>query len=272
MDYINAENNKIEMKIKLKEDKIKKISEEYSKLLNEKINYYENLNNETKNKYENIIKSKDTIIKELEENIKTYKREKDKYLYDYNLIRGEYDKIYQQFHIENNNYIKQYEEAQNKINNLSSDYLEKINELNIKIENLENENKRMKSEINSFNKVEKTFEQKILFLERNENELNRINSELKKNNDEYIKKNASYSKEIERLQTQFKKRLAKDKEYNENKIIYLENMVEKQKTQLSLAEGKALDMVKKQQMLTEKYKKELQNAVSHYENIINGRI
>ena len=49
-------------------------------------------------------------------------------------------------------------------------------------------------------------------------------------------------------------------------------MVEKQKKQLSLAEGKALDMIKKQQMLTEKYKKELQNAITHYENIINGKI
>ena len=31
-------------------------------------------------------------------------------------------------------------------------------------------------------------------------------------------------------------------------------------------------MVKKQQKMTEKYKKELENTINHYENIINGRI
>ena len=271
VDDLNLEKNKIEIKLKIKEDQNKKLTEEYSKLLNEKIKYYEKLNNDTKNTYEKLLKNKDFTIKELEANILSYKKEKDKYFYEYNLIQGEYDKLYQQFQNENDIYIRKYEEAQNQLNKLSNESIGHKNDLTIKIETLENQNKMMKNEINTLSKNEKIYDKKIKNLEKNEDELKRINDELKKNNDEYLKNNSMYVKEIDRLQAQFKKRLENIKEINDNKIIHLENMVEKQKKQLSLAEGKALDMVKKQQIITEKYKKELQNAVNHYENIINEK-
>lgn len=47
--------------------------------------------------------------------------------------------------------------------------------------------------------------------------------------------------------------------------------MEKQKKQLSTIEGKAWDMVKKQQAITEKYKKELKETINYYEGIINGK-
>ena len=271
-EEINLEKEKLNIKIKLKENQINKINTEYGNLLKEKLNQYEISNNITKNKYEDIIKNKDNEIRELKANILSYKIEKDKYLYDYNLIQSEYDKIYQQFNIENDGYIKKYEESQNKLNNITNEYLGTINDLKIKNVNLEDELKRMKNDMNKSNQNGKTFEQKIKYLEKREDELKKENDELKKNNDDYSRKNSTYIKEIERLKAQFKIRLEKDKEYYDNKIIYLENMVEKKNKQLSLAEGKALDMVKKQQNMTEKYKKELQNTITHYENIINGKI
>ena len=60
------------------------------------MNDYEIINNMTKNKYEDIIKNKDNEIKELKGNILSYKIEKDKYLYDYNLIQSEYDKLFEE--------------------------------------------------------------------------------------------------------------------------------------------------------------------------------
>ena len=266
------ENEKLETKIKVKEEQIKKLDEEYSTLLKDKIKYYEDLINETKSNYKNIIKNKDNQIKELEENNLAYKTERDKFLSDYQLAKKEYDQIYQRFLNENAIYINKYEDSQNKLNKISNDYMGNINELKIKIEELENENVKMGKDINSYNNKIKKCELKIKEFEQNEVELNRINSDLKNVNYEYLKKSNAYVNEIDRLKAQFKKQLEKEKEYNDNKIIYLENMVEKQKKQLSLAEGKALDMIKKQQMITEKYKKELQNAVTHYENIINGKI
>ena len=155
---------------------------------------------------------------------------------------------------------------------MEGQYLGTINDLKIKNESLEHDNKMMKNELNSLVKREKNLEEIIKGIERREEDLRRENDDLKKNKDEYSKKNYACLKENERLHAQFRIRLEKEKEFYDNKTISLENMVEKQKKQLSLLEGKALDMVKKQQLLTEKYKKELQSTISYYENIINGKI
>lgn len=97
------------------------------------------------------------------------------------------------------------------------------------------------------------------------------NNYLKQNNDKYMREKSSYTKELEKLHSQHKYEREQDKEINQNKIIQLENIVEKQKKQLSTIEGKAWDMVKKQQAITEKYKKELKETINYYEGIINGK-
>ena len=271
-DEIKLEKEKLNMKLKMKENQINKINADYGILIKEKINSYELLNNITKNNYEDIIKNKDNEIKELKTSILSYKIEKDKYLYDYNLIKSEYDKIYQQFQTENDDYIKKYGEVQNKLNTVSSEYIGTINDLKVIKMNLEEENKIMKSENNEYKINEKKYEKKIKYLEKTENELKMENNELKKNIDSYKKQNSSYIEQINRLNATHKIRTEHDKEDYENQIIHLNNVIENQKKQLNSAEGKALDMVKKQQNLTEKYKKELQNTITYYENIINGRI
>ena len=190
-DEIKLEKEKLNTKLKMKENQINKINAEYGNLIKEKINSYELLNNITKNNYEDIIKNKDNEIKELKTSILSYKIEKDKYLYDYNLIKSEYDKIYQQFQTENDDYIKKYGEAQNKLNTVSSEYIGTINDLKVIKMNLEEENKIMKSENNEYKMNEKKYEKKIKNLEKIENELKMENNELKKNNDAYKKQNSS---------------------------------------------------------------------------------
>ena len=271
-DDLNLEKDKLYIKIKAKDNKINKMNIEYSNLLKEKINDYEILNNITKNNYEDIINNKENEIKELKANILSYKIEKDKYLYDYNLMKSEYDKLYTLFNTENSNYIKKYEEAQNKLNNISNEYSNAIIDLKMKNENLENENQNMKKEINTFYEDKKVLEQKINNLEKIENELKKMNNDLEIKNNDYLQKNSECVKDMERLHAQYQLKLEKDKDFYENKAINLQNQVEKQKNQLKLMENKAFENLKKQQDLTEKYKKELNNTIKYYENIINGRI
>ena len=52
----------------------------------------------------------------MEDNNLTYKSEKDKYLYDYNLIQREYNQLYDKFFTDNDKYIKKYEESRNELN------------------------------------------------------------------------------------------------------------------------------------------------------------
>ena len=272
IDNLNLEKEKINKKLQMKEEQIRKINAEYNNLFREKIDEFEKLNIITKNKYEEIIRNKENEIKDIKASILTYKFERDKYLSDYNLYKNEYDKINQTFHTENDFYIKQFEQAKNELNNISSKFNGTINDLQIKNNKLENENKRMNDNINSLQNEKKNYEQHIKHLEANNNDLQRENNDLRRNNDMYMREKSSHTKKLEELHTQYKYERDQDKEINQNKIIQLENIVEKQKKQLSTIEGKAWDMIKKQQAITEKYKKELKDTISYYEGIINGKV
>ena len=93
----------------------------------------------------------------------------------------------------------------------------------------------------------------------------------KKNSNIYIKHNSAYIKEIERIKQRFQIELEQIKENYDNKILYLENTIEKQKNQLSLTQNKDFDMVEKQKEITEKVKKELKDTIYYYDNFYGGR-
>ena len=266
----NLEKEKINQKLQMKENQLNKLNTDFGNLLKEKMNNYETLNNLTKNKYEEIINNKENEIKELKASILSYKIEKDKYFNDYNLFKNEYDKIEQKFNTENDLYIKKYEEVQNNLNTKMNDYISQINELKMTKDNLEHENKLMKDEIKTYAQNEKRLELQIKNLEKNENNIIRENSDLKKNGDIYLRQNSEYVKEIERIKKNYSIQMEQEKEFYDNKIINLENIINNQKEKLSMAESKALEMVKKQQQITEKYKIELKNTINYYQNLYGG--
>ena len=136
---------------------------------------------------------------------------------------------------------------------------------------MEHENKLMKDELKIYAQNEKTHEFKLKNLERNEENLKRENLELKKNSDFYLKQNSAYVKDIERIRQHFNTEKEQEREIYENKIINLENTIAKQKKQLSLAESKALEMVRKQQEISEKYKTELRETIQYYENLYGAK-
>ena len=269
-DDMNLEKEKLNVKLRMKENQITKLTNEYSNLLKDKMNSYENLNNITKNKYEDIIRNKEDEIRQLNAKNLSYKIEKDKYFNDYSIIKKEFDKINQNFHIENDAYIKKYEEAQKNLNNIANEYEGKITQLKIDNDKLESDNKTLKNELQIYITNEKNRQEHISRANKNENELKEEINKLKQEKIFYTKENSSNIQEKERLIAFYETKINKMKEEYDNKIIYLENTSNWQKKQLSLVEGKAYDMVKKQQVLTEKYKKELYNTINHYEGIING--
>ena len=266
----NLEKEKINQKLQMKENQLNKLNTDFGNLIKEKMNNYEILNNITKNKYEEIINNKENEIKELKASILLYKIEKDKYFNDYNLFKNEYDKIEQKFNTENDLYIKKYEEVQNNLNTKMNDYISQINELKMTKDNLEHENKLMKDEIKTYAQNEKRLELQIKNLEKNENNIIRENSDLKKNGDIYLRQNSEYVKEIERIKKNYSIQMEQEKEFYDNKIINLENIINNQKEKVSMAESKALEMVKKQQQITEKYKIELKNTINYYQNLYGG--
>ena len=84
----------------------------------------------------------------------------------------------------------------------------------------------------------------------------------------YSKENENNIKEKERLNALNETKLKNLKDDYEMKIITLENTINYQKNQLATVEGKAFDMIKKQEGFTEKLKKEYTNTINYYENLI----
>ena len=63
-------------------------------------------------------------------------------------------------------------------------------------------------------------------------------------------------------------KIKKLKEEYENKIYYWEDINDKQNKKINIIEQKAMEMVKAQQVISEKLKRELNNAINYYEGII----
>ena len=265
---IILEKEKSEIKIRMQDEQIRKLSNDYSNLLKEKSDNFNILITTTKAKYYEIIQSKDDEINHLKTENLSYKMDKDKYYNDYKLIKSEYDKINNIFHNENENYMKQYEQSKKDLNIASSNYENKLNELNIKNDKLESENNSLKNELLSYISSERSRQDEINKFNQNEIFLKDQIGKLKEKVSFYTKENNNIMNEKDRQNKLYDLKIKNLKENYEMKIISLENTINFQKNQLASVEQKAFDMMKRQEGFTEKLKQEYNNTIDYYENLI----
>ena len=128
---------------------------------------------------------------------------------------------------------------------------------------MKNELEILRKEENNKNKNINNLQQNLYILE---NEIKKMKSD--KNNNDIENKKIRNDKD--ELIARYEMRIKKIKEEYENKIFYLEDINEKQNKKLTMMENKAFEMVKNQQLITEKYKNELSNAINYYEGVINN--
>ena len=265
---IILEKEKSEIKIRMQDEQIRKLSNDYSNLLKEKSDNFNILITTTKDKYDEIIQSKDDEINHLKTENLSYKMDKDKYYNDYKLIKSEYDKINNIFHNENENYMKQYEQSKKDLNIASSNYENKLNELNIKNDKLESENNSLKNELLSYISSERSRQDEINKFNQNKIFLKDQIGKLKEKVSFYTKENNNIMNEKDRQNKLYDLKIKNLKENYEMKIISLENTINFQKNQLASVEQKAFDMMKRQEGFTEKLKQEYNNTIDYYENLI----
>ena len=167
-----------------------------------------------------------------------------------------------------NKYLNEYEKVKNelirieKTKDLQIQNLEKINK------NLEEENFEIKQEIqilkNSERNRKKILEDNEQNLQKLKHEYNKIKEEKDLNESEYNK----IKNEKEQMMAYYEIKIKKMTEEYENKLFYLEDINDKQNKKITLIEQKAKEMVKAQQVISEKFKRELNNAINYYEGII----
>ena len=265
---ITLEKEKSEIKIRMQNEQIRKLSNDYSTLLKEKSDNFDLLITTTKDKYDEIIHSKDDEINHLKAEILSTKMEKDKYFTDYKLIKSEFDKINDTFHNENDNYMRKYEQSKNDLNIAMNNYEDKISELTIKNDKLESENNNLKNELFGYINSEKNRQNEIIKMNQNEITLKEQIGKLKEKVLFYTKENANIKNSKDNQNKLNELKLKNLKENYETRIISLENTINFQKNQLNNVEKKAYDMMKKQEGFTDKLRKEYNNTIDYYENLI----
>ena len=265
---ITLEKEKSEIKIRMQNEQIRKLSNDYSTLLKEKSDNFDLLITTTKDKYDEIIHSKDDEINHLKAEILSTKMEKDKYFTDYKLIKSEFDKINDTFHNENDNYMRKYEQSKNDLNIAMNNYEDKISELTIKNDKLESENNNLKNELFGYINSEKNRQNEIIKMNQNEITLKEQIGKLKEKVLFYTKENANIKNSKDNQNKLNELKLKNLKENYETRIISLENTINFQKNQLNNVEKKAYDMMKKQEGFIDKLRKEYNNTIDYYENLI----
>ena len=265
---ITLEKEKSEIKIRMQNEQIRKLSNDYSTLLKEKSDNFDMLITTTKDKYDEILHSKDDEINHLKAEILSTKMEKDKYFNDYKLIKSEFDKINDTFHNENDNYMRKYEQSKNDLNIAMNNYEDKLSELTIKNDKLESENNTLKNELFGYIDSEKNRQNEIIKMNQNEIYLKEQIAKLKEKVLFYTKENTNIKNSKDNQNKLYELKLKNLKENYETRIISLENTINFQKNQLNNVEKKAYDMMKKQEGFTDKLRKEYNNTIDYYENLI----
>ena len=234
------------------------------------MNDFEMLERENKNKYEEIIGNKNEEIEKLKEEILKLNLEKDKYKADNATNAQLLEDAENKYNSEKNKYFNDYIKAKEELNLVEKSKTDEINNLIRINKELENENNEIKYEIQILKNDEKYRIKNVSNLQQNLNKLENELNQMRTQKSYYDKENDKIKNDKEQLIAMYEQRIKKMKEDYENKIYYLEDINEKQNKKLNLMENKAFEMVKNQQIITEKYKKELNNAINYYEGVISN--
>ena len=271
LNEIDLERKSFNSKLELYERKLNEKAEEYKMLIKEQINKYESLDEENKEKYNEEINKKDNEINAIQAKLFEMKIERDKYMENSQTNQQLIDEADKNYNQKINEYSSLYEKAKIELETNEKSRNEEIQMLKERNLQLENENTSLKNDLAILKHDLKDRNKQIEDLENykynTQKDLNRMR-EYKENNDfEKVKIKNDNAKLI----TLYDNKIKNLTEEYENKIYYLEDIKNKQANKLSLMESKALEMIKSQQLLTEKYKKELKNTINYYEGIINNQ-
>ena len=194
--------------------------------------------------------------------------DKDKFENDSKTYKELHEDAINNFNTNINKYIAEYEKIKNdlirveKSKDLQIQNLEKLNK------QLTEENFEIKQEIQI---LKNTSKNKKKIFDENEQNLAKIKyqfNKLKEENDMNETENKKIKDDKEQIIIDYEIKIKKLKEEYENKIYYWEDINDKQNKKINIIEQKAMEMVKAQQVISEKLKRELNNAINYYEGII----
>jgi chromosome segregation ATPase len=247
VEEANLEKEKSIIKQRLLEKQLMKMSEDYSKLLQEKQFQYENFIESNKTKFLQIIENKDTELNQLRGDTIQLKLERDKYYSEYTILKKEADKFGTTFREENDKYIKKYDEEAKLSLRTQNQLQDKLNIFVRKCEKLEHERNLLSNELDLMKTTNQNREILIEKINKNEDSLGKDYNKVKTQSETLLKENEFLEKEIERITQLYETKLKQIREQSELKVTVLENTMKYHKDQFNSTENKAFDMLKKQE-------------------------
>lgn len=246
-DEAVIEKEKANLRLRLVEQQLNKLSSDFNMILHEKHSKYETLHESIQMKYKEMITMKDDEIKKMKMDLITIQVEKDKYYNEYSLMKGEYDKLVSAYRSENEKYINKFDLSEKRANQTEENLKQRINELQSKLEKAENSKlvieKEMKISEEGMKQKNNILSRLSSVDENREKEIFKLKErfEIEQNEKEEL------VKEVERIKSIYELKLKRSQEQNEIKNAILLKSMKIQKTQFSEVEDKAFEMMKRQE-------------------------
>lgn len=246
-DEAVIEKEKANLRLRLVEQQLNKLSSDFNMILHEKQSKHETLHESIQMKYKEMISMKDEEIKKMKMDLITIQVEKDKYYNEYSLMKGEYDKLVSAYRSENEKYINKFDLSEKRANQTEENLKARINELQSKLEKAENSKlvieKEMKINEEGMKQRNNILSRLSSVDENREKEIFKLKErfEIEQNEKEEL------VKEVERLKSIYELKLKRSQEQNEIKYGILLKSMKIQKSQYSEVEDKAFEMMKRQE-------------------------
>ena len=200
INQIELENEKLKLRIKMQNEQLNKLRDDYSRDALEKNEEYEKYLNEMRDNFEKILNEKNEEINNTKGEFVSMKIERDKYYTEYNLLKNEYDKFNNSYKELNEKNLKSNFDKEESNQKLQIYYQNKIKSLNEKIEKLEKENEEFKSLLQEYNQNEGLKDK----MKENDFALQNEIGKMKNRNEELEKENEDLKKKLKRLELKYK--------------------------------------------------------------------
>lgn len=200
----NFEKEKLNLKINMLNEQMNLTNEKFNKILSEKNESFDNAITEIKEKYESMLEEKREELNLLKGDLISMKIERDKYITEYNIVKGEIEKISATYREENDKNIQKHKESEQSAIRLQNHFQDKLRLINERNEKLEKENKTLLEKVNKYQEQEKKKENLYERLGKNEAELNEEIAKINNKANTLEKENFNLKKQLTKLEIKYK--------------------------------------------------------------------
>ena len=250
LDNSSIEKEKAQLKSKLLEQQIIKLSSDYSRNSSERQEKYESFLETIQSKHYLIVSKKDEDITSIKNELVSIKIEKDRLYNDYNIVKKEYDRLNLCFKEEIDKCLKKFEEAEKNSLRLQENLIEKNYDLQKKYEKSEHAKLLVEKEMSIYLNNDKNKDSIINKITKVDDLKDKEYLKLKERTELLIVEKEEYEKQLERERNMYENKLIALKSQYEIKLNIYESALKHEKNKINDTETKAFDILNKQDQVS----------------------